>query len=58
MKKKNQQTRKNNLAKVFGEKVDFCWIFLPNGDMVHLHDERDYSELLNDSYESKSNQPL
>jgi hypothetical protein len=58
MKKKNEMTRKN-ITNVFNNlTADFCWVFLPNGDLVQMHEDSQYSQYLNDSYESKSNQPL
>lgn len=58
MKKKIEITRRNKSNTFTASKMDFCWIFLPNGDFISVHDEVDYSQYLHEHYTSKSNQGL
>ena len=55
MKKKNEISRKSSFKAINNLSADFCWIFLPNGDCVSIHNEMDYSQYLHEHYESKSN---
>lgn len=58
MKKKNEITRKSLNTLINTIRPDFCWVFLPNGDLVQLHEDSEYSQYLHEHYTSKSNEGL